>query len=363
MRKLLLQGILFSLFALGFVSCESDDYNEPFWEAPEITKTGVYILNNGKSKMNDACLSYYNVEKQKLTPEVFYNMNGKQRIGDLGQDMTIYGSKMYITVTGSNKIYITDRSAKLLKTIDPKNENQPMQPRYTKAYNGKVYVTTYSGYVLQIDTASMAVDKQIKVGSYPEQMTVVNGNLYVANSGWGEDNTVSEVNLSTYAETKIQVVINPEKITSDKYGNIYVISSGNYKDIRPTLQKIDPKTKVVSVIGTDVATQLTASGDRLLLNYTDPTDYSSTAAAKLYYYDIVKGEVVKESFVTPPSATALNRAYTISVNPDNSDIYITTSDYVTKGSVYVFSSEGEYKTQFGSEGLNPAGAFFLTGTK
>ena len=46
MKKILLQGALLSFLALGFVSCESDD--EPTgWEAPEVTKTGVYILNNG----------------------------------------------------------------------------------------------------------------------------------------------------------------------------------------------------------------------------------------------------------------------------------------------------------------------------
>ncbi len=363
MKKILLQGALLSFLALGFVSCESDD--EPTgWEAPEVTKTGVYILNNGAWGANDGSLSYYNVDKQKLTSEVFYNMNGEQKLGDLGQDMTIYGSKMYITVTGSNKIFITNRSAKVLKTIDPKNNDQPMQPRYTKAYGNKVYVTTQSGYVLQIDTTSMAVDKQIKVGSYPEQMTIVNGNLYVANSGQGKDNTVSVINLSTFTETgKITVIINPEKITSDKYGNIYVISSGNYVDIKPTLQKINPTTKAVSVISTDVATQMAASGDKLFLIYMNPVDYSATAAAKLYYYDITKGEVVKQSFVTPPSATDLDDASSISINPSTGEIYITTSDYVTKGSVYKFSASGAYQTKFSSEGLNPMGAFFLTETK
>lgn len=362
MKNFLLQGVLLSFLALGFVSCESEDNDEP-WVEPEIITTGVYILNNGSWMSNNAKLSYYNIDDNTVTADVFYNVNGEQKLGDLGQDMAIYGSKMYITVTGSNKIFITDRSAKILQTIDPQNNDQPMEPRYTKAYGSKVYVTTQSGYVLQIDTTSMAVDKQIKVGSYPEQMTIVNGNLYVANSGQGKDSTISVVNLSTFAESKIDVIINPEKITSDEYGNIYVISTGNYVDIRPTLQKINPTTKTVSVISTDVATQMAASGDKLFLIYMNPTDYSATAAAKLYYYDITKGEVVKESFVTPPAATDLDDANSISVNPSTGDLYITTSDYVTKGSVYKFSSGGVYQTKFSSEGINPMGAFFLTETK
>jgi len=364
MKKLLLQGVLFFFLTLGFISCDSDD-NENVWQAPEITKTGVYILNNGSWGKNDAKLSYYNVDRQKLTSDVFYNMNNEQILGDLGQDMVIYGSKIYITVTGSNNIFITDRSAKLLKTLEPINNDQPMEPRYTKAYDGKVYVTTQSGYVLRIDTTSMTVDKQEKVGSYPEQMAIVNGNLYVANSGQGADNTVSVVNLSTFTETeKIDVIANPTQITSDKYNNIYVISMGDYATIRPTLQKVNPETKAVSVIGTDIASNsMAVSGDKLYLIYSDPTDYSGTAIAKLYYYDISKSELVEQSFVTPQSATDLDKASVVSVNPSNSDIYISTSDYVTKGTVYKFSSSGQDQTKFSSEGLNPMGVFFLADIK
>lgn len=360
MRKLLLQGALFSLLALGFASCESDDEKITGWEAPEITKTGVYILNNGDWGKNDASLSYFNVDKQKLTSEVFYNMNGEQKLGDLGQDMTIYGSKMYITVTGSNKIFITNRSAKLLQTIDPKNDGQPMEPRYTQAYGKKVYVTTQSGYVLQIDTTSMAVDKQIKVGSYPEQMTIVGGNLYVANSGQGTDNTVSVINLSTFAETeKITVATNPDKITSDKYGNIYVIST-SYSGMTaiPKLQRINSKTNVVSEIGTDIATHMAVGEDKLYIIYSDYVN-----PAKLYYYDIQKGELVKQSFLTLSTGVTLDQANSISINPSNGDFYITTSDYVTKGSVYKFSSSGVYQTKFSSEGLNPMGVYFLADPK
>lgn len=361
MRKLLLQGVLFSLLTLGFASCESDDKNEP-WIEPEVTTTGIYILNNGNWGDNDAKLSYYNVDTKTITADVFYNKNG-QNLGDQGQDMTIYGSKMYITVTGSNKIFITDRSAKLLKTIDPKNGDQPMQPRFTKAYNGKVYVTTQSGYVLRIDTTSIAVDKQVKSGSFPEQMVIVNNNLYVTNSR-NKSDSISVINLATFTKTdKIKVGINPDLIANDKYNNIYVISKGDYVTVRPVLQKINSDTKAVTVIGTDIATQMAVSGDKLFLSYTDPTDYSGTATAKLYYYDITKGELVKQSFVTPPSVADLDKASVISIDPSNSDIYISTTDYVTKGSVYVFSSKGEYKTKFSSEGLNPMGAFFLTETK
>lgn len=362
MRKLLLQGAILSFLTLAFIACDSDD-GEP-WVEPEVTTTGVYILNSGTN--NDATLSYYDIDKKTLTTDVFYNMNNNQKLGDLAQDMVIYGSKMYITVTRSNNIFVTDLSAKILYTIEPtimvkdengKDKSQPLEPRYTKAYNGKVYVTTETGYLLRIDTTSMAVDK-IKIGSYPEQMTIVKGNLYVTNSREKND-SISIVNLSTFKKTGIiKVAINPDMITSDKYNNIYVISQGNYTTVKPALQKINPDTKAVTVIGTDVATQMTVNGDKLYLLYVDYVN-----PVKLSYYDITQNKIVNESFVTPPSATALDNAYNISFDPGNGDIYITTAAYQVKGGVYVFSADGTYKTNFASGGYYPMGAFFLTETK
>lgn len=354
MKKLLLQGALLSLFTFAFVSCESDDNNEP-WVEPEVTTTGVYILNSGTN--NDATLSYYDIATNTLTSDVFFNKNN-QKLGNQAQDMLVYGSKIYISVTNSNKIFVTDRSAKLLQTISPVNNGEDMKPRYLKAYGGKIYASAYSGHVLKIDTTTMAYDK-VKVGLFPEQMTISDGKLYVANSGWGNDNTVSVVNLATFTETiKIKVTVNPDAVTSDKYGNIYVLSQGDYNTIKPTLQKINPTTTAVTIIGTDVATQMKINGDKLYLLYLDYVN-----PAKLSYYDIATGAFVQSSFVTPPSETALKNAYSISIEPVNGDIYITTASYAEKGGVYVFSADGKYKTNFSSEGYYPMGAFFLTETK
>lgn len=366
MNKLLLKGVVFSMLAVGFMSCESDD-DEP-WVEPFISTSGIYVLNQGTMGQNDAGLVYFDGSNDVLTEGIIENRNGGIKLGNTAQDMLIYGSKMYITVTKSNKIFITDLKGKILKRanntdaiISPLENNMPLEPHSLVADQGKVYVTLYGGYVARIDTTDLDIETKMAVGKHPEKMTIVKNKLYVANA-WDPSDSISVINLSDFKrESAIKVAVNPDKITSDKNNNIYVLSTGNYGNVKPTLQKIDPETNAVSIIGTDVATQMTIDGDRLLLIYKDPTDYSGSAVASLQYYDIAKGTVVNKSFVS--GDVNLADASNISIDPANGNIYIATTDYVSNGSMYIFKSNGEYIKSFNTKGLNPSGAFFLSASK
>ncbi|NDV79366.1 YncE family protein [Dysgonomonas sp. 511] len=362
MKKYLLKILLVLFVALPFISCDSDDDNniEDGWKAPILTDKGAYILNNGNWGKNDGNMGYYS-EAGVFTSKLFYNMNEELPLGDLVQDMSIYGNKMYVSVNGSNKIYIANRMGKLLNNgiIDPKTDgDQPMLPRYTYAHGGKVYVTTESAHLLRIDTTTLQIDGKLELTSYPETMTVVNNKMYVVNSQryTGTSNIVSVVNLSTFAkEDDIEIEgQNPERIISDSHNNIYVIATGNYAEVRPTFQKINPETRAVTVIGTDVAYRMALAGNRVLLLAKDVENWGPTIP---YYYDIAEGKVVKESFVSGDAN--LDDASDISVNPYNGDIYITVSSFGEKGKMYVYSSAGQLKTQFSTDGYFPMGAYFL----
>lgn len=364
MKKLLSKAILCLALAPFIFSCESDDKDTPFVE-PVITTEGVYILNQGNWGGNDADLVYYDVNTKEVTEKIFYNQN-KLSLGDLGQDMLIYGSKMYITVTQSNKIFVTDIKGKIIKRTDNSDaiispvdsENKPMSPHSLVSSNGKVYVSLYGGAVARIDTTSLNIEDKIKVGEYPEKMVVVQNKLFVVNTRTPSD-SISVINLNNFTrEASIKVVVNPDKIVKDNRDNIYVVSTGDYAKIRPTLQKINPTTKAVTTIGTDIATQITANNDKILLIYKNPDNYPGVAELK--YYDVNTNTVVNKSFVS--GNVDLTNASVTSIDPTNGNIYISISDYVNKGEMHVFKSNGEYINTIETKGMNPVGAFFLTKT-
>jgi hypothetical protein len=264
--------------------------------------------------------------------------------------MIVYGSKMYIAMYGESTIEVTDLEAKGIKQI--KTEGQP---RYLTAHGGKVYVTYFNGYVARIDTASFEVHKT-PVGRNPEQLTVSNGKLYVANSGGldfdtetGYDKTVSVVDIATFTETnKIEVVVNPCDVVSDKNGYIYVVSNGNYMDIPNSLQKINEKTGEISVVTAINATYITTIGTKL---YAIHSQYDSNwnQVITFYTYDMANNTVLSTNI---SGATKVDYPYKISSDEDSGEIYITSSDWINDGDVYIFDKSNQFVGKF-EAGLTP----------
>ena len=150
-----------------------------FTEEPVPVLPGVYFMNSGKWQSNNATLDYYDPNTKELKTKVFASVNGRG-LGDTANDIMVYGSKMYIAVSESNTIEITDITAKSLKTIAPKDDSgQPQSPRYLAAYEGKVYVTLFDGHLAEIDTTSMEITKKTKVGPNPYQVREVGGKFLI----------------------------------------------------------------------------------------------------------------------------------------------------------------------------------------
>ncbi len=329
-------------------SCSDDD--DPT-EEPELASEYIYVLNCGKMNSNNATLSMYDIEKETVVRDIFEVQNGR-RLGDTGQDMVVYGSKIYIAVYGESTVEVTDLEAKSIKQI--KTEGQP---RSFAIYGGKVYATYFNGYVARIDTASLAVEAKIQVGRNPDQLTVANNKLYVANSGGldfgtdlGADKTVSVIDIASFTETKkIEVVVNPTDIESDSYGNVYVISAGNYADILNTLQKIEVNTDKVSVI--DNATLITVAGNTL---YSVFAQYGA-ATINYFSYNTANSSILSNNFI---GNTKISNPNKMNYDANYEHLFITTSDYTNDGDVYVFDKSNNFVTKF-EVGLNPMKAVYI----
>ncbi len=197
--------------------------------------TRMYVLCEGLYGMNNSSLYCRDMRTGETCQDIFRQQNGRG-LGDTGNDMGIYGSKLYIVMNGSNTVEVLDaRTAVSLKQIGMRDGNGiGRQPRSICFEAGKAYVCSFDNTVCRIDTASLEVEAVVEVGRDPDGICVSNGKLYVSNSGGLDyplyDSTVSVVDLASFQEIKkIKVGGNPYTVAADSLGHVYVCTRGNYE--------------------------------------------------------------------------------------------------------------------------------------
>lgn len=346
----ILWGLVLPLLA---VSCHRPGPEPEPEPQPDAYANGMYILNEGLFQMNNSTLSYYDFTTGKLTENIFLDVNHRG-LGDVGNDMKRYGSKLYIVVNNSNIVEVVDvKTVQSLKTINLSGK----QPRQVAFLDDKAYISCFDGDVVRIDTASLEVEATVHTGPNPDGICACNGKLYVCNSGGlsypNYGNTVSVVDPATFTVVKdITVAVNPTRVKgySDRY--VYVVSNGNYGDVPYTFQKIDCQTDEIvknynlEVLNFDIHQNLA---------YVYSYNYS-TMTSWIKVLDLETDEIVKEQFIS--DGTQLKTPYGIKVNPLNGDVYITDAGtFTTNGDVYCFDKDGKKKFSF-EAGLNPSAMAF-----
>ena len=261
---------------------------------------------------------------------------------------------MYIAVYNSNIIWVVNpQTLEIISSIRP--DAASGSPRYLASHNGKVYASMYTGYVAQIDTVSMKIDRTITVGPNPEQLAVAGNRLYVANSDGdnyknGYANcSISVIDLKSYAETKIQdakTLLNPVDMVSNGT-DVFVICKGNYSDIPAMVKKIEGDTpdKVKDVCG---ATNIAIRNNELFVIDAPYGSNAETAAYKVYDTKSCRElRDMVEKKVESPS--------TFAVDPVNGDIVIASytlnastgyAQYAEPGYANIYSADGTFKTSF-----------------
>ncbi len=362
-KKVLFVFTLCALMSISFVSCNNDDDPKPD-NPPGVKTTGVYFLNSGKMNSNNATLDYYDLEAKKLTTKAFSSVNGRG-LGDTANDMLIYGSKMYIAVSTSATIEVTDLSGKSLNVIKPKDEaGVPQQPRMLTAYKGKVYVTLFDGHLACIDTTAMDITQKVKVGPNPEGVCELNGKLYVANSGGYNaipDSTLTVVDALTFtaAPDLIKVMINPKTIQKDTEGHLYVLSLGNYNiPENNVLQRLTISGDKVtsSVVESNSQIISTVCNDKVYI-YSAKQENWTVVGYEFKVYDAKSSKMEEKGFIA--DETTVHNTYCMSSDPVTNTIYIGTSDYTNTGDIYIFESNGKFINRIETSGINPIAACFI----
>ena len=232
MKKYLL-GLAVLLMGTAVMTSCSDDNDGPETYLQEYS-TGAYVVNSGNMYSNiKSSLTAIDYASSTATQNVFKAANGRT-LGNIANDGIVYGNKIYLAVDKENTIEVIDKttkkSIKQINTTELLGNAEGAEPRHIIADGGKVYFTTYGGYVAAVDTTSFALQKKWQVGSYPEGLVIAHGNIYVANSNYGKGGgNISCINLSNdNVETKnIEGVNNPTSIYYAA-GLLYVLDNQYY---------------------------------------------------------------------------------------------------------------------------------------
>ncbi len=365
----------FSLFYIAYLilavvsSCREDFYiipsqNQDTGVAPTRGNIlGMYVLNEGNMGSNKASIDFLDLDENKPTVHYLRNIysernpNVVKELGDVGNDIKIYGSKLWIVVNVSNKVEVaTADSCKRITQINIPN------CRYLAFKDGFAYVSSYVGpvkfdkdaplgMVYKVDTVDFKKKDSVVVGYQPEELCIVDNKLYVANSGGyrapNYDQTLSEIDLTTFKEIrKIKVGLNPHHCQVDHYGQIWVTSRGNYNDVPSRIYRLykarNQLYEVMDSIDTPVS-GLSIVGDSL---YYYGTAWNNATATNNISYGLINvrtHKIIDTNLFSAPQLKAITMPYGIIVNPVERDFYLMDAkNYVSSGSLLHFKPDGTY---------------------
>lgn len=357
--------IIIFLLTAAMSACRKDDViyipeTIPVAQPEFSSLLGFYLLNEGNMGSNKATLDYYDFSTGEYTRNIYAmaNPDVPMELGDVGNDLAIYGTRLYAVINCSNKVEVLDAAtARRIGQVDIPN------CRCIRFHEGFAYVTSYAGpveirpdysqkgFVAKIDTATLEVVDRCIVGFQPDGLEIADGKIYVANSGGymvpNYENTLSVVDLKSFTEIeKIPIAINLSRVTADRFGHLWVASRGNYYDIPSRLFCFDIRKHRIEKEFPEGASAMALCGDSLYCvntswSYLDMKNSISSTIINTSTLD-----VATDSFISESAGVTIKIPYCVAVNPVNRDVYVSDArNYVNPGYLYCFSREGTLKWQ------------------
>lgn len=340
-------------FSLFLFSCKKE---KPQAEPTSILMQGMLVLNEGLFQQNNSSISWVNTATDEVILD-FFEAKNNRLLGDTGNDMQVYGGKIYVVVNNSNTLEILSKSTGAsIKQIAMVNGIIGKQPRSITFFGSNAFVTCYDGFVDVLDTVSLTITQRIQVGANPEGLAISNGKLFVANSGGlnypNVDSTVSIIDLANFQEiTKITVGKNPGSIKVDAQGDVYVIARGNYGTIPSRMVRINSLTNTVEQTFPFDASGMERMNQYFLISFYNYT----TQTSEIGLFNTLTETLENSAFISTSSITTL---YGIQYNSMNNKIYcLDAMGYTNTGYVRQFSSSGIFEKNY-HVGLIPSKIIF-----
>ena len=172
-------------------SCRGDEIVYPTigtHVTDEVRNGGLYVLCEGNMGSNKARLDYINLHTGDYYSNWYGAMNPTQmkELGDVGNDIQQYGHRLYAVINCSHKVEVMDLSARHIAKIDISNCRYMAftgDKMYVSAYVGSIADPDMLGSVYEVDTATLTITREVKVGHQPDELCVVGNKLFVHDFG------------------------------------------------------------------------------------------------------------------------------------------------------------------------------------
>lgn len=379
----MMRNIVINLFLLLLMgSCRQDELVSFVEETPTggLPSTngivGLYVLCEGNMGSNKCTLDYLDLSQRDGAETSHYlrnvygdrNPSSVMELGDVGNDIGIYGSKLWMVINCSNKVEVCEAAtARRVGQIDIAN------CRYLAFEGGYAYVSSYAGpvqigehcplgRVYKVDTFTLQKVDSLTVGYQPEEMAVSGEYLYVANSGGYRvpqyDNRISVIHLPSFTKTAdIEVAINLHRLVADLQGTLWVSSRGDYFDHPSQLHWIAADGSQGVIARSVSAMQLV--GDSLYC-IGSAFNYATGSNDKSFFLVNVRDRAVVDTHLfDSPALASIALPYGIAVNPIDRDFYLMdATNYVTSGRLLHFLSDGTFDWEVATGDI-PSRAVFL----
>ena len=364
------------LIPCSLISCRGDDIVFPAeyevlpMESKELSSfaqnepIGMYLLNEGNMGSNKASIDYVDFCNGYYIRNIYgeRNPNVIKELGDVGNDIQVYGNRLYAVINCSHKVEVMDLyTCRRIGQIDIPN------CRYIRFHGDKAYISSYVGPVsidpnaqlgaiFEVDTATLRVTRKVTVGYQPEEFEIIGNHLYVANSGGYRapeyDSTLSVVDLTDFRQIKkIPVCVNPHRVRKDQYNHLWITSRGDHKDVQPQLVCFQPLHPTPYTLHHISPSEMVIFGDSIYFygsHWSDETMSNQTTYGVFNIQSQIPNNPYPisniQSFITDGTEKNIKIPYGIQVNPYTGDIYITDAkNYVSSGQLHCYSREGKHK--------------------
>ena len=361
MKKIAL--LVFSAVLVAIAACTKENTSENNFAGIEVEVgenngnfSKLYILNEG-AYPGASTLDLLDFKNKKYCTDIFAQANPEvvQGLGNTGNDLAIADGKLWVLLNASNQVAVLHLpDAKLEKVIEveaPRFIVNEGKYAYITSYGGAVYGAEemVPGKVYRIDRTSYAVST-VEVGYQPEGLAVLNGKLYVANSGgynWVHDNRISVIDLATFKLEKhieapmtnlFQMYATKDKIWVSSYGESswYQDEAGDWQSTVSAPQSVASMTPngTFTLFDAVHASKMSLCGNTLVCVGND-AEMSGGYDNCIYFVNTTGTTFQKVSF-NGSDFSRIGYPYAVLMNENNNDIYIADANFTGGSKVVCF---------------------------